>query len=165
MREKIKKTFSRKQPKIYFENNLEIPDFLGLKKCLKNRKDLDMTTKSQLNHSTLDRQIRKNLQKLIIELEVADKLRRKGKNMKAYENNMETTIWFHEIFNDLFSHANYELRAMIKNNEILFLSENQKRLINNFVFMNTKVGEYKNHKGQVWTKNSEEINHTILVLN
>ena len=85
--------------------------------------------------------------------------------MKAYENNMETTIWFHEIFNDLFSHANYELRAMIKNNEILFLSENQKRLINNFVFMNTKVGEYKNHKGQVWTKNSEEIGHTILVLN
>ena len=85
--------------------------------------------------------------------------------MKAYENNVKTTIWFHKIFFDVFSQVNYELRDMIKNNEILFLSENQKRLINNFVFMNTKVGEYKNHKGQVWTKNSEEIGHTILVLN
>jgi hypothetical protein len=169
MREKIKKTFSRKQPKIKFENNLEIPDFLGLKKCLKNRKDLDMT--KYLNHSTIVSTISKNLQKLIIELEVADKMRRKGKKEKAHENNMKTIIWFHEIFGESFIIANYELRAILMGNsstlslESLFLSENQKRLINNFVFQCTTVGEYKNHTGQVWTKNSKDLEQSILVFN
>ena len=118
--------------------------------------------KSQLNYSTLDSAIRKNLQKLIIELEVADKLRRKGKNRKAHENNIETLISFQKIFGDLFFKANLRLRTMIKNNEILFLSENQKRLINNFVFTGTRIGEYKSHKGQVWTKNSEDIVYNLV---
>ena len=40
MREKIKKTFSRKQPKIYSENNLEIPDFLAPEKVSQKLKGI-----------------------------------------------------------------------------------------------------------------------------
>ena len=123
-----------------------------------------MNSKSQLNYFTLDDVIRKNLQKLITELEIADKMKRKGKNKRGYQKNMETAMWFQKIFGDLMGHAVFRLSAMVTKNEILFLSENQKRLINNLVFTCTRTGKYVNHLGQVWTSNSPDLVTTAIAI-
>ncbi len=127
-------------------------------------KGKEMNSKSQLNYFTLDDVIRKNLQKLITELEIADKMKRKGKNKKAYQKNMETAMWFQKIFGDLMGHAVFRLSAMVTKNEILFLSKNQKRLINNLVFTCTRTGKYVNHLGQVWTSNSPDLVTTAIAI-